>query len=147
MRSLAKFLTTRYNYSMANQKTVTNEELMEIMRDMMQMTSDKFDQVDKRFDQVDVQVSNLTGEVKELRNASYRHEVELGKQTRLIESARDEVSNIHVDLNEIIHRITELERKDKLNGKERAEAQTKLQQLIDWAKLASKQIGVPLKFT
>jgi chromosome segregation ATPase len=146
---------------MANQKTVTNEDILQEVKDMaqslqdfMQMTSDRFDKVDERFDKVDERFDRLEGRMdtsegnlKELRNASYRHETELGKQTRLVESAREEMSNLHIDLNAILHRIATLERKDKLNDKERAEAQTKLQQLIDWAKVAATQIGVPLKLS
>lgn len=139
---------------MANQKTVTNEDILQEVKDMaqslqdfMQMTSDRFDKVDERFDRLEGRMDTSEGNLKELRNASYRHETELGKQTRLVESAREEMSNLHIDLNAILHRIATLERKDKLNDKERAEAQTKLQQLIDWAKVAATQIGVPLKLS
>jgi chromosome segregation ATPase len=160
---------------MVKQNSVTNEEILTVLknlalevgdvaqnvRDFMQMTSDRFDKVDERFEKIDEQfgrlegqaggvegrLGNVEGELKELKNASYRHEVELGKQTRLIESVRQEISDVHIDINEILHRIHALEQKAKLDRAERAEAQLKLQSLIDWTKLAAKQIGVPLKLT
>jgi septal ring factor EnvC (AmiA/AmiB activator) len=154
-----------YNFGMSSSRTVTNEDILAVLsnlvrevhdvaenqHDIMQMMSEGLDKLDiqlegvkERLDGNEGGTRELKGDVRELKTASYRHEAELGKQTRLIESTRDEVSVIHVDLNEILHRIAALERKEKLNDKEKAEAQVKLQQVIDWAKVAAKQIGVPI---
>jgi hypothetical protein len=158
---LANFLARDYNTHMAHGNPVTNEALLEIMQDLMQITSDGFARLENRVGRVEGRVGGVEehvsgvedrlgrfeGELKELRNASYRHEVELGKQTRLIESAREETNNVHIDINEILHRIMALEQKASLDKVERAEAQQRLQRLVDWAKLAANQIGVPLKLT
>lgn len=139
---------------MASQKSVTNEELMEIMRDMMQMTSEGLGRVDHQLEEIRERLDGNEGETRELKietlevkRASYRQELRLGELAKIVENTHDEQLNMHGDINEILHRLITLEQKGKLNKAERLEAQQKLQGLIDWAKLAAKQINVPLKLT
>jgi heme oxygenase len=65
--------------------------------------------------------------------------------TRITSDRFDRLKAQTNDIHNILDRLVTLEKKERLSQKERAGAQTKLQILIDWAQLAAKEIGVPLK--
>lgn len=146
---------------MSDKKQVTNEQILrevqdiaQNLRDFMQMTSDRFDTVDERFEKVDERfdhlegrMDNSEGELKELRSASYRHETELGKQTRLIEAAREEIHDLHSDLAEVLQRLQAIEQRlPTVTEAEVRKLQAEMQAAIDWIAKVSKVNNIPIKF-
>lgn len=143
-------------------KSATNEGLLQVMQDLMQMTSEGFDKVDRQFEAVngrldgldgrvdglDGRIDKLEGEMKELKQASYRHELQLGELTKLAQNTNDKLTDlITVDIKEILTRLQALEdRLPNITEAEMRKLQLEMQLAIDWIARAAKTLKVPVKF-
>lgn len=130
------------------------QDVAQSLQDFMQMTSESLDRLDRnmenvveRLDGVEGEVRALKGEVHDLKQVSYRHELQIAELAKLTQSTYDEQLNMHIDINEILHRIIALEKRPKLTKAELHELQKKLQHLINWAKAVAQKEGIPLKLS
>ena len=142
----------------ATASTVTNEEILKNVQDMaqnlqdfMQMTSEGLDKLDRnmeatnqRLDGLEGEVRLVKGEVKDLKQVSYRHELQLAEFTRTQDRLND---LIHIDIKEILHRLAIIEgRLPTITEAEVRKLQLEMQTLVDWVAKVSKLKNIPIKF-
>lgn len=139
-------------------KAVTNDDLMTTMQDLMaamqdimQMTSEGFEKLDKRIngleghmDELEGETRTLKGEIKDLTQASYRHELRLGE----LAGTHDKLNDlIHIDIKEILHRLAAIENQlPTINEAEVRKLQLEMQTVVDWVAKVSKLKNIAIKF-
>ena len=139
-------------------KTVTNEEILknvqdlaQSLQDFIQMTSEGLDRLDRnmegtnqRLDGVEGEIRLLKGEVRDLKQASYRHELQLAEFTHTQERLND---LIHIDIKEILDRLAAIEdRLPTITEADVRKLQTEMQTVVDWIAKVSKLRHIPIKF-
>jgi chromosome segregation ATPase len=141
-------------------KTVTNEDLMEVIQDMMQMTSDGFgqlnlrmdrielrmDRIEARMDRLETRMDSIEARMSELESTLREHTLEISALKAIVQ----DLSNSHKayinDISDILDRITVLEnRKPQITKEEFQELQNLMRIVIEWARQAAKTIKTPIK--
>lgn len=120
-------------------------------QDLMMMTSEGFDKIDRnladtneRMNGIEGETRLLKGEVKDLKSASYRHELQLAEFTRTQDRLND---LIHIDIKEIFTRLDVIEAKlPEISKEEIRKIQAELQEAVDWIAKVSKLNNIPIKF-
>ena len=115
------------------------------------MTSEGLDKLDRnmeatnqRLDGLEGEVRLVKGEVKDLKQVSYRHELQLAEFTRTQDRLND---LIHIDIKEILHRLAIIEgRLPTITEAEVRKLQLEMQTLVDWVAKVSKLKNIPIKF-
>lgn len=89
------------------------QDMAQNMHDLAQMTSEGLDAIDhriegtnERMDGIEGETRLLKGEVKDLKQASYRHELQLAEFAQT-QNRLDDL--IHIDIREILERLTVIE--------------------------------------
>lgn len=152
---------------MASSKSVSNEDLLELLQESMQMTSDGFVRLDKRMEGIEDRMGGLEGRMDNLeghmdnlegrmggvesgltlltsRVASLEAQVtELKKTVDKVAGEQKAQAN---DIKDILDRLVELEKlSPNITDIEVKEMQAKLQALLDWAVESAKHNNIPLR--
>lgn len=138
--------------------TITNEEILQAiqslghnqddmaqnLQDFIQMTSDRFDKQDESTAKVIERLDTIEGDVRELRNVSYRHELQFAEFSRTQDKLND---LIRIDIKEIFTRLDAIEaRLPEISTEEIRQLQAELQQAVDWIAKISKLKNISIKF-
>lgn len=94
------------------------QDMAQNMHDLAQMTSEGLDAIDRqieatneRMDGVEGETRLLKGEVKDLKQASYRHELQLAEFAQTQNRLND---LIHIDIKEILERLAAIEERPSI---------------------------------
>lgn len=138
---------------MTAKKLVTNEDILELLQESMQISSDGFEQVnnhlednDERLDAMQAEINSSKHEIGDLKKSSYRQELEVGKLHGKADLISGEIKAIHTDINEILHRLVDLESEKQESISNTVDIQTALQNMLDKIKIIAEKQGVQLKF-
>ena len=145
---------------------VTNEDLLEVIKDHMQMTSDGFIRLETRMDRVETRMDKIEwrmdrietrmdsietrmGSIEDRMVAIERKLSEHALQLAELKQITQQLANNHVaymhDIKDILDRITALEKRaPAISQKEVRAIQKQLQTVVNWAMRAAKVISVPL---
>jgi len=149
-----------------HKKTVTTNDLMDVLRDMMQMTSNGFRRLEERMDRFEGRMDQLENRIDGLEDRVHtietrldciecdlrlikakllEHDLQLADLHRIAQELTDKHSAYINDIADVLDRIAALEKQMPHITKEEAyELQQMLQKLVDWAIKAAKTVKVPL---
>lgn len=133
-------------------KNVSNEDILESLQDLMQMTSDGFEQLNGRADKLEGRMDGLESRMDRLedrmeslesRMAHLEHQyAELKTVVDAIAGEQQAQGN---DIKDILDRLLAIEKRlPNITELELREMQTKLQQVVDWAKQIAAKEHIPL---
>lgn len=115
-------------------KSVTNEDILELLQESMQMTSEGFDRLEKRIDEVASGVRRLDRQYTELKE--------------IVDKIASEQKAQANDIKEILDRLLAIEKRlPNITETELREMQDKLQAVVDWAQTIAKKEGIPLNIS
>jgi septal ring factor EnvC (AmiA/AmiB activator) len=101
-------------------KSVSNEDILELLQESIQMTAEHFDRLEKRIDEVATGVNKLERQYNELKKA--------------VDALTGEQRAQKNDIKDILDRLLVIEKRlPDISELEMREMQAKLQSLIDWA--------------
>lgn len=121
------------------------QDMAQNLRDFMQMTSEGLDALDRRLDGVESETRLLKGEARDLKQASYRHELQLAEFTRTHEKLNE---LIEIDIKEVLDRLSAIEERlpTFTTKTEVRTLQLKLQRAVDWIVKVSELKNISIKF-
>jgi chromosome segregation ATPase len=141
-------------------KTVTTNDLMDVMQDMMQMTSDGFNRLEVRMDRIEgrmdglevrmdgieSRIERIERDLQVIKAKLLEHDLQLADLRRLTQELTDKHSAYINDIADILDRIAALEKRTpEVTKEELDELQVMLQKLVDWAIKAAKIVKIPIK--
>lgn len=115
-------------------KTVSNEDILELLQESMQMTAERFGHLERRFD------SRFDGLEKRIDNL----EAEMRKTNQRLSKIEARLDMHESDIKEILVLLGALEKRVTLTEKERELAAETLSNVVTWAQAVAKKIDVPL---
>jgi len=116
---------------MPTTKSVSNEDILELLQESMQMTSDGFLRLEGQMDGIEKRLTNLEGQMRQV-NA----------RLKSIEATLEMHDN---DIKEILTLLEALDKRVTLTEQERELAAETLSRIVKWAQEVSKKIDTPLK--
>jgi hypothetical protein len=127
-------------------KSVSNEDILELLQESMQMTSDNFDRQQAWNEKQQAWNEKFIGELKDIKSTLSQHGSELTELKAGIKRIANEQKAQVNDISDILDRIQALQEKHPdISESEKKEIQMLLQELHNWASLASKNLGIPIK--
>jgi chromosome segregation ATPase len=151
----------------ALKKTVTTNDLMDVLQDMMQMTSDGFGRLEVRIDRIENRMNGIESrmdsmedrmstmeghldrierELQTIKSKLLHHDIQLIDLRRIAQELTDKHSAYINDIADLLERVTALEKNmPHVTKEELYELQVMLKRLVDWALRAAKTVKVPLK--
>ena len=134
---------------MPTTKSISNEDILELLQESMQIASENFVKIEARFDQQDermhtmqTEISETKQDVTELRQDVTELRLATGKLQEQTASTANEIKAIHSDINEILHRLDALEAELRLVNVNPRNLQTTLQDMLDKIKLIADKQGI-----
>ncbi|HEY5805828.1 MAG TPA: hypothetical protein VIS56_00395, partial [Candidatus Saccharimonadales bacterium] len=104
--------------------------------------------LDGRMDGLERRVDTLAGDMQDVKQTVYRHEVQLRELTDLTQRTHDKLDDlIKADIKEILDRLAAIEeRLPAITEAEVRKLQAEMQAAIDWIEKVSKLKNIPVKF-
>ncbi|HEX9153472.1 MAG TPA: hypothetical protein VF809_01500 [Candidatus Saccharimonadales bacterium] len=139
---------------MATIKTVTNEDLLDIMQDLMQITSNGFDRLDQRMDRMESRMDSLESRICSIEQrlsaieATLReHGLRIAKLEEIVSRLEEKHTAYISDISEILDRIVVLEsRRPDITKAEFQELREQIQALSGWAVKAGEAVNIPFAY-
>jgi chromosome segregation ATPase len=119
-------------------KSVSNEDILELLQESMQMTSDGFIRLEGRMDRLEGRMDGLEGGLISLEDQMRQ----VNARLKSIEATLQMHDN---DIKEILVLLEALEKRVTLTEKERELAAETLGSIVKWARELSKKMDVPFK--
>lgn len=145
---------------------ISNQDIMDTLHVMMNMTSDGFirletrmdslegrmdklegrmDRLETRMDRLEQRIIQLENDLRAVKQVLRDHGIQLNRLETMVDQLQAEQRAQVNDIAEILDRITILEDKAERSAREQLEIKQKLEIVIDWIKLAAKQLNIPLE--
>lgn len=105
----------------------------------------RFEKIDQRFEKIDLRFEKIENDLSVIKTTQSTHSRDLYEIKNTIQKLSGEQKAQLNDISDILDRIEELTKRTAITQAEKDELERKLNQLIVWAKKVSKDCGVPLK--
>jgi tetrahydromethanopterin S-methyltransferase subunit G len=119
-------------------KSVSNEDILELLQESMQMTADGFDRLEKRMDNLEGRMGGVEGGISAPEEQMRQVNMRLDSIEKTLKMHDDDIKEILKLLDVLVERVS-------LTERERELAALTLGNIVDWAQKASKKLGIPLK--
>jgi uncharacterized coiled-coil DUF342 family protein len=145
-------------------KSVSNEDILELLQESMQMTSEGLGKLDRRIDETNERIDETNGridetneridgihgevnsmrhEITDLKKATYRLELDSGKHQELLAGVQNEIVAMHVDIKEILDELAAIQAQ-LLSGNKPANLETTLRRINHQVQTIAKKEGISL---
>ena len=123
-------------------KTISNEDIFNLLQEFMQMTSDRFDRLEERMERLEGRMDQIESRMDRLEKTSREHTVAIQELTKRIDKLEMHIGGLDDDV-KYLYQLIEKFKKDLKAGKlTDEETRSRLEELEAIAKQLSVRVGL-----